>query len=49
LGSHSSSKQNDSLTSSWNQAVADVRPFPEADADPTLLTPENLCRLLIAG
>jgi len=41
--------QNDLPTNSWDQAVADVRPFLEPGADPALLTPENLCRLLAAG
>jgi hypothetical protein len=35
-------------SASWDQAVADVRPFLEPGADAALLTPENLRRLLIA-
>ena len=34
-------------TSSWDEAVADVRPFLEPGADAALLTPENLLGLLI--
>lgn len=30
----------------WDQVVSDVRPFLEPSADPTLLTPENLMRVL---
>jgi hypothetical protein len=33
---------------SWDQAVADVRPFLASGADAALLTPENLRRLLTA-
>lgn len=31
---------------SWDQVVSDVRPFLEPSADPALLTPENLMRVL---
>lgn len=31
---------------SWHQVVSDVRPFLESSADPTLLTMENLMRVL---
>jgi hypothetical protein len=34
---------------SWDQTVADVRPFLASDADAALLTRENLRRLLSAG
>ncbi len=33
-------------TVAWKQAVADVRPFLDPSADPRLLTPENIRRLL---
>lgn len=30
----------------WERVVSDVRPFLEPSADPALLTPENLMRVL---
>ncbi len=33
-------------TVAWDQAVADVRPFLDPTADPRVLTPDNLRRLL---
>jgi hypothetical protein len=33
-------------TLSWDRVVADVRPFLDPSADPTLLTPENVMRVL---
>ena len=31
----------------WDQVVSDVRPFLEPSADPAILTPENLMRVLV--